>query len=104
MEDAQYHELRARQEQAAASNLPPGDARERHEALAGLHLEKAQSLRETESGEPLTSWAQVPPLRSGSEDSIWNAVRQSRDLIAESQRILAESRKKVPTKGSSTFP
>jgi hypothetical protein len=96
IEDAEYHEQREAQERAIASSLPEGEARERHLTLADQHADRAWLIRNNHLDEA----AELPPqgLRThrGVDYSLSKAIKQSRQLIATSNRLLSQSRKDAP--------
>ncbi|MBB5712520.1 hypothetical protein FHT02_003780 [Sphingomonas xinjiangensis] len=84
-DDVQYHENRAAQELALASSSATSEARERHMELAERHSSQARALRANRAGNAARSV----------EDSTSTAINLSRELIQNSHRILADSRKNV---------
>ena len=90
MPDAEYHDTRAAQERAIAASCSLDEARQLHLEAAAHHEERARLIRSRVDASPMAA-----------DGRISATVAQSRELIRKSYRLLAESRRNVPTESSS---
>ncbi len=98
-ESADYHEMREASERAIASSLPEGEARERHLQLADRHADKAWLVRSDYANGVVDQLASPFMSRKSTDYSLKQAIKQSRELLARSRRILAENRAELPPRG-----
>lgn len=98
-QDAAYHEMREASERAIASSLPEGEARERHLELADRHADKAWLVRSDYANGVVDQLVRQSMSRGGTDHGLTQTIKQSRELLARSRRILAENRAELPLRG-----
>lgn len=98
-ETADYHESRTASERAIASSLPEGEERERHLQLAESHADKAWLVRSDFANGVVDPSVITFMSRRSTDYSLKQAIKQSRELLARSRRLLAENSAELPPRG-----